>query len=110
MSFSREGAYACSVDDAGPSLRVSDQKMTAWLAYVDNSVVVGVDADAVNRVRRRCDEALTRAGLLVHEVTMASPKMETLGVEFDGVSSRVRWPFTHTVMAAASDSDFHLKS
>jgi hypothetical protein len=56
----------------------------AWLAYVDNSMIISTSREVADSMRRRCDEELRRAGLVVHEVTVAATTVETLGVVLDG--------------------------
>jgi hypothetical protein len=76
-------SLARRISDFAPS-PVLDDGDPAWLAYVDNSVIVGTNVDKVNDLRRRCDKVLMEAGLIVHEVTQGSTTFEGLGVHCDG--------------------------
>jgi hypothetical protein len=67
----------------------SDTSNYAWLAYVDNSMIISTSQEVADSIRRRCDDELRRAGLLVHEVTAASTTVETLGVVLDGKGGTV---------------------
>ena len=51
-----------------------------WLGYVDNSVIGGTDKAQVDALRSVCDDAFRKAGLRVHEETVAARELDTLGI------------------------------
>jgi len=72
---------ALGSDQAG--IVLSESNRLAFYVYVDNVGVVGVNEKEVNEAMAGCVLALEDSGLKCHPATMASTRVEVLGIEFN---------------------------
>ena len=77
-----------TIKDGEPFIRVK-AGAAAGAAYVDNVLVFATDKRKADKCLHRIAESLTSAGLLVHEVNMASDRASFLGLELAGNRLRV---------------------